>query len=272
MAVTGFISKVGKIAGDNQSTILTGMGVTGVVTTFIFTTRATFKAAELIEREELKRRTGAQEHPIVGRQAHLRGTEDGELTSKEKVKLIWPLYIPPVSVAVTTIAAIVMANHEASKKIAALTVASGLSERALQEYKEKVVEKLGEKKAVDIRDSIAQDRVNKTPLNTREIIIAGTGEVLCFDITTGRYFQSSVEEIRRAENKINFEIINHMYASLSAFYDEIGLPPTPYSDTVGWNGNELFEVTLSTVLSPDNRPCIAIDFVRAPFAEYDRLW
>jgi hypothetical protein len=165
-----------------------------------------------------------------------------------------------------------MANHEASKKIAALTVASGISERALQEYKDKVIEKLGDKKAVDIRDSIAQDRVNKTPLNTREIIIAGTGEVLCFDITTGRYFQSSVEEIRKAENKINFQIINHMYASLSSFYDEIGLPPTPYADTVGWNGNELFEVTLSTVLSPDNRPCVAIDFVRAPFAEYDRLW
>lgn len=256
MAVTGFISKVGKIAGDNQSTILTGMGVTGVVTTVIFTTRATFKAAELIEREEQKRSSGTQT----------------EFTTKEKVKLIWPLYIPPASVAVTTIAAIVMANHEASKKIAALTVASGISERALQEYKDKVIEKLGDKKAVDIRDSIAQDRVNKTPLNTREIIIAGTGEVLCFDITTGRYFQSSVEEIRKAENKINFEIINHMYSSLSSFYDEIGLPPTPYSDTVGWNGNELFEVTLSTVLSTDNRPCIAIDFVRAPFAEYDRLW
>jgi hypothetical protein len=256
VGVTGFISKVGKIAGDNQSTILTGMGVTGVVTTVIFTTRATFKAAEIIEREERKRPSDTQ----------------AELTTKEKVKLIWPLYIPPASVAVTTIAAIVMANHEASKKIAALTVASGISERALQEYKDKVIEKLGDKKAVDIRDSIAQDRVNKTPLNTREIIIAGTGEVLCFDITTGRYFQSSVEEIRRAENKINFQIINHMYASLSSFYDEIGLPPTPYADTVGWNGNELFEVTLSTVLSPDNRPCVAIDFVRAPFAEYDRLW
>lgn len=271
MGVTGFISKVGKIAGDNQSTILTGMGVTGVVTTVIFTTRATFKAAELIEREELKRRTEAQDSPIVGRQVRP-SVAEVELTTKEKVKLIWPLYIPPASVAVTTIAAIVMANHEASKKIAALTVASGISERALQEYKDKVIEKLGDKKAVDIRDSIAQDRVNKTPLNTREIIIAGTGEVLCFDITTGRYFQSSVEEIRRAENKINFEIINHMYSSLSSFYDEIGLPPTPYSDTVGWNGNELFEVTLSTVLSPDNRPCVAIDFVRAPFAEYDRLW
>lgn len=271
MAVTGFISKVGKIAGDNQSTILTGMGVTGVVTTFIFTTRATFKAAELIQQEEMKRKDEVLASPVVGRQVRPR-VDEVELTSKEKVKLIWPLYIPPVSVAVTTIAAIVMANHEASKKIAALTVASGLSERALQEYKEKVVEKLGEKKAVDIRDSIAQDRVNKTPLNTREIIIAGTGEVLCFDITTGRYFQSSVEEIRRAENKINFEIINHMYASLSSFYDEIGLPPTPYSDTVGWNGNELFEVTLSTVLSPDNRPCIAVDFMRAPFAEYTHLW
>jgi hypothetical protein len=81
-----------------------------------------------------------------------------------------------------------------------------------------------------------------------------------------------MEKIRQAENKINYEIIAHEYASLSAFYDEIGLPPTPYSDTVGWNHDRRLEVTFSTVMSTDQRPCIAIDFADAPFAEYTRMW
>lgn len=260
----GLFSKVVKLAGDNQSTILTGIGVTGVVSTAYFSGRASFKAAELIERENLRRIDTAM-------------TDDPKpaMSKKEKVKLVWPLYIPPVTVAATTITAIVMANHEASKKIAALTVASGISERALQEYKEKIYEKLGERKAVEFHDEIAQDRVNRNPppgKGNTQVILSGKGEVLFMDSLTGRYFLSSMEEVRRAENKINFEILNHMYASLSAFYQEIGLDPTPYSETVGWNGNELFEVTFSTAMTPDSKPCIVIDFARLPFTEYDRMW
>src|SRR4029077_13790029 len=105
-----------------------------------------------------------------------------------------------------------------------------------------------------------------------QIVMAGDSDVLCFDMMTGRYFMSTMETIRQAENKINYELVNHMYASLSSFYDEIGLAPTPYSDTVGWNVNERLEVVISTVLSPDNRPCLAIDFSNPPIAEYARLW
>jgi hypothetical protein len=256
MGLGDVFTKVGRFAGENSSTILTGMGVTGVVTTAIFTGRASYKAALLIEDGEDKKQAQTGE----------------SMTTKDKVKLVWPLYIPPVVVGITTISAIVMANHEASKKIAALTVASGISERALQEYKSKVIEKFGENKAVAVRDEVAQDRVNRYPPGSKDTVIIETGDVLCFDMHSGRYFHSSMEKLRRAENKINFEILNHMYASLSSFYDEIGLAPTSYSDDVGWNGNELFELHFSSVISPDGRPCVAFDFARAPFAEYSRLW
>jgi hypothetical protein len=230
------------------------MGVTGVVTTAYLTGRASFKAAELIRREEI-----------------VKTLPPDKLTNKEKIKLVWPLYVAPVSVGCTTITAIVMANHTASKRIAALTVASGISERALTEYKAKVLEKLGEKKEMTIRDEIAQDRVNAT--ENKEVLVVGAGEVLCFDMYTGRYFQSTVEKIRQAENKINFEILNHMYASLSSFYGELGIPATQYSDEVGWNGlTDRFEVRFSTVMSPDNRPCIAMEFTRPPMPEYTKLY
>ena len=57
-----------------------------------------------------------------------------------------------------------------------------------------------------IRDEIAQDRVNANPPNSREVLIAGTGEVLFFDMLTGRYFQSTMEDIKRAENKVNYRV------------------------------------------------------------------
>lgn len=247
---------------DNSSAILTGMAVTGTVTTAYLSGRASFKAARIIEEERNFERFENHNGEIIG---PLR-----EVSTVSMVKLTWKLFVPAVGVGATTITCILLSNKLSSKKVAALTLASGISERALQEYKDKVVERLGERQDRDLRDEIAQDRVSGQPVNPREIILAGTGEVLCYDMTTGRYFQSTVEEIKRAENKINYNLIHFMSASLSEFYDEIGLPPTTYSDAVGWNLHNKMEVMFSTTMSSDGRPCIAIDFSKQPIADYDR--
>jgi hypothetical protein len=152
-----------------------------------------------------------------------------------------------------------------------LTAAAGISERALQEYKDKVLEKFGAKEEEKVRDEIAQDRVSQFPPSS-QVMITGSGNVLCYDMLTGRYFNSTMEDIKRAENKVNYELIHFMSCSLSHFYDEIGLPPTVYSDTHGWNMNHHMEIKFTTVLSEDNRPCIAIDFSRHPIPDYDKNW
>ena len=199
------------------------------------------------------------------------GTRIPKILSKtEKVKLVWREYLPPMATGITTVTCIIVANKISSKKIAALAVAGGISERALQEYKEKVIEKLGPKQDQKIRDEVAQDRVANQPPPSREVLIAGTGEVLCYDMTTGRYFQSTIEEIKRAENKVNYELIHFMSCSLSQFYEEIGLQPTAYTDSVGWNVSNHMEVVFSTVMSTDGRPCVAIDFSKPPIADYDK--
>lgn len=263
MLVTGLIQKAKFLVVDNADTILTGMAVTGTVSTAYLTGRASLKAARLIDAARLE----AQDYDSEGK-----GDPEADLSKTQKVKLVWRLYLPAVGVGTTTITSIIVANKLSSKKIAALAVASGISERALQEYKTKVIEKLSDKQDQQIRDEIAQDRVTKYPPGNREIILAGTGDVLCYDMLTGRYFQSTVEDIKRAENKMNYQLLHHMSASLSEFYDEIGLPPTNYTDSVGWNDTERFEVTFSTVLSTDNRPCLAIDFTHPPQLEYARRY
>ena len=261
---TGLLHKAKFLVNDNSTTILTSAGVAGTVTTAYLTGRATFKAARLIE---LEKQLTSEEQSSENSNGSLK-----DLSLPTKIKLVWRHYIPPFVSGVVTITCIVVANKIASKKIAALAVASGISERALQEYKSKVMQKLGPKQDEAIRDEIAQDRVLGQPVKSGEVIIAGTGEVLCFDMTTGRYFQSTVEEIKKAVNKVNHDLNNFMYASLSSFYEELGIPPTSYSDMVGWNANQHMDVKFSAVMSTDNRPCMAIDFEPAPFPEYDRLY
>ena len=264
--LTGLVQHAHKakfLLENHAPTILTGVGVAGTITTAVLTGRASFKAAQIIEDE--------QNALVAMWREGESDTPPADLSKTQKVKIVWKLYLPPVASGVITVTAIVVANKITSKKIAALAVAGSISERALQEYKEKVVERLGEKQNQKLRDEIAQDRVNNHPISSKEVILAGTGEVLFYDMLTGRYFQSTMEEVKRAENKINFEIVQFMSASLSQFCDEIGLPPTHYTDTVGWNANNPIEIQFSTVLSPDGRPCIAMDFTRHPTHDYDRI-
>ena len=253
------VSKAKFLLENHSTTILTGVGVGGTVATAVLSSRASFKAARLIDEEKRIINIAVEDNldPVT-------------LSKTEIVKLTWMLFLPPVAAGVTTITAIVVANRISSTKIAALAVAGGISERALQEYKEKVVEKLGERQNQKIHDEVAQARVDNNPPG--EVIVTGNGEVLCYDMLTGRYFHSTVESIKAAENKTNHDMLNQMGVSLAEFHDHVGLPGTPYTDSVGWQGPDLIKVIFSTTMSPDQRPCIAIDFDRPPVLEWTKMY
>ena len=259
MNLVGLLGKTKFLLDANSPTILTGVGAVGTITTAVLTGKGAVKASRILDEEKHMINTAIDlpEDPV-------------ELTRSQEFRLVWKCYIPPVVSGIVTITAIIAANRIASKRLAALIVASGISERMLQEYKDKVVEKLGEKQEVKIRDEIAQDRVNKNPPTTSELVLVGEGKVLCMDSLTGRYFESTVEDIKRAENKINSQMIQQMDASLSEFYDEIGLSSTTYSDSVGWNAANLVTVQISTAMSADQRPCLVLNFHPLPFQTYSR--
>lgn len=252
------LPKVQNLITENAAALLTGTAVVGTITTAVLTGRASFKAAELIFEQE-----------------HERITEDdfeGSLNNTEKIKLVWPLFIPPAASAVTTVAATVFSYHISARKSAALVAAYGISEKAFSEYKEKVTERLGLKKETDIRDELAKDRIAKYPDNEQPIIVTGYGDVLCFDSYSGRYFQSTVDAIKKAENATNYEILHHLGASMSSFYDLIGLPATQYSDEMGWNSLNPLDISFSTQMSESGQPCIVIDFRSMPVLNYENSY
>jgi Family of unknown function (DUF6353) len=253
----GILAKrAGRLASDNSPAILTAISVTGTVVTAYLTGTATFKAAGIIHLEDENRNRAA-----------FSDSEVFPLDFREQFNLTWKLYVPAAASAALTVAAIVCANRVGMRRTAALASAYSLSEKAYTEYKGKVLEKFGEKKEKTVRDEIAQEKVNKVPVGTREIII-GSGDVRCFDTFTGRYFSSSVNALQAAKNDINSQINNNIYASLSEWYHLIGLSSTTMSDEVGWNSDKLLELEISTTLSEDGQPCVAVGFAVVPVRNY----
>ena len=254
MAFSDFARRAGKLAADNSPAILTAIGVTGTLTTAYLTGKATFKAAEVIAENEHEFGNGLS----------------FQMGSRDKVELVWKLYIPAASTAVLTVGAIVFANRIGTRRAAALAAAYSISERAIEEYKAKVVERMGVTKEQAVRDEIAQDRVKRNPVS-REVIVTGKGEVLFYESFTGRYFTSTIQAMDSAVNEINAQIISDNYAALTDFYYKIGLAKTSMSDEVGWSAPTLLKVQYSTTIAEDERPCIVIDFEAGPIRDYDRF-
>lgn len=232
--------------------ILTGIGIAGMITSGILAVRATPKALLLIEAK----------HTELGLE------HDEKLPPAEVVKATWKCYIPAAVTSLMSIICLVGASSVSARRTAALATAYKLSETALAEYQEKVIEEVGEKKERVIRDKVAEECVKKDPVSNHEVIITGKGTTLCYDGTFGRYFRSDIDSIKKAINKVNRNVVTDMYVSLNDFYDEIGLSPTKIGDDLGWNLDDgEIDVDFSSQLAEDGTPCLVIRYTVAP--KYD---
>lgn len=246
-----FQEKITQWVSKNTPLILTTGGVIGIFVTAGFTGKATLEAAEVVKR--------------------LDATVDGTLTKREIVEAVWKIYIPPLLIGVATAACIVGTHSIHTRRNAALLSVYSLTEVALREYKDKVVETIGENKERKIHDEIMQDRVNENPPSS-EIIVVGTGKVQCMEAITGRYFESDMESIRRAENDINSRLIHDMYCSHNEFCSLVGLPQTPLGDQIGWTTDHMMEIVFTSAINPKNgTPVLVVDYRISPKSDYYNL-
>lgn len=240
-----------KFASKRSPEILTGIGIAGMITTTILAVRATPKALELIEEQK-------EEESV------------DELSSFEVVKVAWKPYIPAMVTCVVSTACLIGASSVNTKRNAALATAYKLSETALSEYRDKVVETIGEKKERIVRDKVAEERVKKNPVSKNEVIVTGNGKTLCFDPISGRYFMCSIETIKKAENTLNKQMLHDIsgYVSLNEFYDELGLDHTSVGNDLGWNTNQLIDIDFSSQLNDNGEPSVVLDYLVAPKYDY----
>ena len=250
--ITNFIKSTQVALSKHSPEILTGLGIAGMITTTVLAVKATPKALREIEEFE---------------ECILCGHE--KIKPMDAVKITWKHYIPAAVTGTVSIACLIGASSVNVRRNAALATAYKLSETALNEYKEKVVETIGEKKEKSIKDAIAKDKVEKDPVNQQNIIITGKGETLCYDGLFGRYFKSDMDKLKKIENDLNLRLRNENYISLNEFYYEVGLDGVGAGDDLGWNIERGYlELHFSSQLASDGTPCLVVGFDTPPRYDY----
>jgi len=236
------VSNTLKLVKSNSPEILTVLGAVGVLATAYLSGKGAFKAAAIIDSAEEKEGT----------------SDDPKERLKERAGLTWKCYIPAAIVGSATIGCITASQKASNKRTMASIASYAVLDQIFADYKEKVIEQIGVGKEQKIRDEVAQRRVTKNP--PTQVLVMGSGHVLCCENFTGRYFRSDMETLRKAQNDVNSLAMKDLYVSLNEFYDLVGLPPTSNSDVMGWNFEKNMELRFSTVLGPSNEPCLVFDY------------
>lgn len=255
--VTKFFKGVGSSISKRSPEILTAIGIAGMITTTVLAVKATPKALKLIE--EKKEEEGVD-----------------ELTPIETVKVAWKPYIPVVASGVTATACLIGAHSVHARRSAALATAYKLSETAFAEYKEKVIETIGEKKEQTVREKVAQDKVNDKRIETTPVYVVDTSATEFYDPIGGARFVTTIEKVKAAINETNAKLLDNDFVSMNDFYDELGLPPTKMGYDLGWNTNKgrresLIKMHFSSQL--DNGKAYAVlEYDVAPRYDYDKFF
>lgn len=235
----------------NASTILTCVGGAGVVVTSVMAVRATPKALRLLE--ESKQEKGE------------------ELTKLESVRVAGPAYIPSILAGMSTIACIFGANILNQRQQAALMSAYALLDNSYKEYKNKVVELYGEESDKEVRAEIAKDKFEGVEISGEP------DKQLFFDEFSGRYFETTLADVLKAEYELNRHLTEWGSAYLNDYYDLIGLPNTDYGDHLGWNACGMYEMYWSQwldfdhqkVILDDGLECTIISFYQEPIPGFE---
>lgn len=245
---------VGHIVQQNSPTLLSAVAVVGVAATGYFTFKATWKASKVVNDTETMARVHGE------RQSR---------TAQEKALLVWKLYIPAAGVAATTIGCIVASNRIQVRRLAALAAAYGVLSGDFDEYRNKALEMLGDKKTKTIDNQIAEEKMHKNP--PPEGIFIEEGKSWFCDLSTMRYFKSDRQHCEKARNDLNYYLQHEGYADLNEAYAFLGLPSTAVGNQLGWRAEEQLELVFEAVLMPDGSAATGIKWHPEPKPDFDSL-
>ena len=233
---------------QNGSTILTYIGGMGVIVTSVMAVKATPKALYLLEQAQKEK--------------------GGDLTKIEIVQVAGPIYIPSIIIGVSTITCIFGANIMNKRQQAALISAYTMLDNSYKEYKKKVKELYGKDADQMIRDSIAKDKYDNENVDD--------GMHLFYDDFSGRYFESTTENVIRAEYNLNRELASYGGVYLNRFYELLGIDEIEAGKTLGWSGSMLsdmywaywIEFDHTKLTMDDGLECYIISIRYQPIADF----
>lgn len=249
--MNGLINSTKLFCKRSTSTLLTCVGGAGVVLTSITAVKATPKVIKLLEEAKEEKQE--------------------ELTTAEKIKMVVPAYLPSMIIGAGTLACIFGANILSKRQQASIMSAYALLEKTYDEYINKSIELYGEGSDRNIKNEIAKDHYENA------VISVSDDKQLFYDEFSQRYFESTLENVLRAEYTLNRMIAVEYGVYLNDFYDLLGIDPVDYGDYLGWIDCELVETTWyswldfihTKVVMDDGLECTIITMSSEPTFDFE---
>ena len=241
---------------NNSASILTGLGVVGVIGTAVVTAKLTPKALDILEeREKFKQDNYGH-----------------SLTRFEKVLAVTPTYMPAILIGLATCSCIIGSNRINQIRQASLMSAYTYLDSCYKEYQRKVKEVFGEDGEKKVMDELSKEVELYNKYGSL------FEKKLFYDEISKRYFEMSMYEIKDAEYKMNrmFNFLGCL--KLNEVYEFFNLKPTDFGDKVGWSafkdwecvGFSWIQMSFEEVITNDGIEALKINFDMEPSADYYR--
>ena len=229
------INNIEKILRKNAPDLLLTVGVCSLIGSTIMAVKSTPKANRILE-------------------------EKKDSTKIEKLKSVAPCYASSALLACAGTASIICSRNITKNRFTAMATAYTVTSSTLRSFKKNLEEVVEPEKVKIIKSKVANDNLkeskNDIPINNDE-----DKKPLFFDSTSGRYFRSTINDIDRAVNELNKQMMNDMCIRLNDFYNEIGLDRIKIGEDLGWNIDKgLIEVRYDSTIADNDEPCIVLDY------------
>ena len=231
--------------------IMTAIGLIGMIKSGIDAVKVTPKAVKLLE--EKKKELNKE-----------------KLTAAETVETTWKCYVGPIVTAIVSTGCIIGGQSESIRRNLALASAYKVSETALSDYKQAVIESVGKDKESEIIDKMVEKKIQNSPPPENHSVIIGSGRTLCYDNVFGGYWMGNIDEIKRAFNELNDIVRMNDSASLNDLRELVGADPLGAGGNLGWEVSDgMVTVKFSGSLTPSGEPCLAITYDPVPHFNFD---
>lgn len=207
------MKKLDMFITKNIPTILSIIGGIGLVSTTALAIKATPKAIDLINSKKVKMAENKK-----------------ALNKLDIIKIAWRPYIPTGISMLLTLSCIFGSNYLNRRTQLSLISAYGILEKSYKDYISKSEDLLD-----DNSKNIIKQEVTKS--NYIPYKFQNEDKKLFFDYQTMRYFESTFNDVLKAEELLNQELAASGYVTINEFYDFIGIDTEPYFNNFGWCDN-----------------------------------
>lgn len=254
-------NKAFKFINNHSSDILTGLSISGLITTAILVAKESPKVKKILEEEDKNKLDLARE--------------------------TLPIIIPSLITGSMTILCMLSANVLNKRKQASLASAYALINTYYNDYKGKLKEIYGEEAHDKIVKSIAVEKAKNVPIYTQGMISSTNLDFdepdsnfddcsdekrLFYDAFSKRYFESTVSKVLQAEYHLNRNFCLSGCVPANEFYEFLGLELLECGDKIGWSCDEgLYWIDFNhdkTILE-DGLEVYTIEMEWLPYSEFE---